>query len=77
MDAYWSQSYKKHLWHKKVIFWRNFLRTNFGVKIMPKFMPKNVFCRNSDSKKQKYRIEKVVFLNYANAKILALALSVL
>ncbi len=27
-------------------------------------MPKNVFCRNSDSTKQIYRIEKVVYLNY-------------
>ncbi len=34
---------------------------------------KNVFCRNSDSIKQIYGIEKGVYLNYANAKILALA----
>jgi hypothetical protein len=50
-----------------------FLHTNLSVEINAKInAQKCLFC-NSDSTKQIYRIEKVVYLNNANAKILALA----
>jgi hypothetical protein len=50
-----------------------FLRTNLCVEIYAKIYAKKHLCHYSDSIKQIYRIEKVVYLNYANAKILALA----
>jgi hypothetical protein len=49
-----------------------FLRTNLSVEIYAKINAKNIFCHNADCTKQIYRIEKVVYLNYVNAKVLAL-----
>ncbi len=75
-----SQSYKTSSGEKRYFFgiiYATFQRTNLSVEINANITPKNVFCRNSDSTKQLYRIENVVFLNYANAKILVLALWVL
>jgi hypothetical protein len=52
------------------VTYANFRRTNLSVEIDAKITAKNVFRRDFE---QLYRIEKIVWLNHANAKILALA----
>jgi hypothetical protein len=67
-----SQSYKHYYCVITTIFgitYATFLRTNLSVEINAKINAENVFCCNSDSTKQIYRIEKVVNLKYADAKI--------
>ncbi len=67
-----SQSYKTNFGKIKSLFGVIFYIQILAQKLHHNLRQKNVFCCNSNSTKQVYRIEKVVYLNYANAKILAL-----
>ena len=73
----WTQSYKTSFVVITPFFGVNyvtFLRTNLCVEIYAKIYAKNVFWSNSDSIKQIYRIEKVVYLNYANVGVVEISL---